>query len=65
MVLQTGLQTVSKFHSDAALFEPSTGKYCGHGFHPTYGNKVDVRSRIKKYLKADETEADVCDFVQY
>jgi len=57
MVLQTGLQLVSKFRSDVALFEPFTGKYCGHGPHPTYGDKVDVRSMKKKYLKADETEA--------
>jgi putative transposase len=59
MVLQTGLQLVSKFRSDAALFEPFTGKYCGHGPHPTYGDKVDVRSMKKKYLKADDTEAGI------
>jgi putative transposase len=59
MVLQTGLQLVSKFRSDAALFEPFTGKYCGHGPHPTYGDKVDVRLMKKKYLKADETEASI------
>jgi len=59
MVLQTGLQLVSKFRSDAALFEPFTGRYCGHGPHPTYGDKVDVRSMKKKYLKADETEAGI------
>jgi len=59
MVLQTGLQLVSKFRSDAALFEPFTGKYCGHGPHPTYGDKVDVRRMKKKYLKTDETEASI------
>jgi putative transposase len=59
MVLQTGLQLVSKFRSDAALFEPFTGKYCGHGPHPTYGDKVDVHTMKKKYLKADETEAGI------
>jgi len=59
MVLQTGLQLVSKFRSDAALFEPFTGKYGGHGPHPTYGDKVDVRSMKKKYLKSDETEAGI------
>jgi len=57
MVLQTGLQLVSKFRSDAALFEPFTGKYGGHGPHPTYGDKIDVRRMKKKYLQADETEA--------
>lgn len=59
MVLQTGLQLVSKFRSDAALFEPFAGKYCGHGPHPTYGDKVDVRNMKKKYLKSDETEAGI------
>jgi putative transposase len=59
MVLQTGLQLVSKFRSDAALFEPFTGKYCGHGPHPTYGDKVDVRSMKKNYLKTEETEAGI------
>ena len=50
MVLQTGLQLVSKFRSDAALFEPFTGQYGGHGPHPTYGDKVDVR-RLKQKSK--------------
>lgn len=59
MVLQTGLQLVSKIRSDAALFEPFTGRYCGHGPHPTYGDKVDVRSMKRKYLKTDETEAGI------
>jgi putative transposase len=59
MVLQTGLQLVSKFRSDAALYEPFAGKYCGHGPHPTYGDKVDVRNMKKKYLKADDTEAGI------
>ena len=59
MVLQTGLQLISKFRSDAALYEPFTGKYCGHGPHPTYGDKVDVRNMKKKYLKAAETEAGI------
>jgi putative transposase len=59
MVLQTGLQLVSKFRSDAALYEPFTGQYCGHGPHPTYGDKVDMRQLKKKYLKADDTEAGI------
>jgi putative transposase len=59
MVLQTGLQLVSKLRCDAALFEPFTGTYCGHGPHPTYGDKLDVRTMKKKYLKADDTEAGI------
>ncbi len=56
MVLQTGLQFVSKLRSDAALYEPISGKYCGRGARPKYGDKVDVRKMKKKYLKSDKTE---------
>jgi putative transposase len=59
MVLQTGLQVVSKLRFDAALYEPFTGKYRGHGPHPKYGDKVDVRKMKKRYLKADDTEAGI------
>jgi len=53
MVLQTGLQFVSKLRSDAALYEPFTGKYGGRGARPKYGDKVDVGQMKKKYLKSD------------
>jgi putative transposase len=56
MVLQTGLQFVSKLRSDAALYEPFIGKYCGRGARPKYGDKVDVRKMKKKYLKSDKKE---------
>jgi putative transposase len=56
MVLQTGLQFVSKLRSDAALYEPFTGKYCGRGARPKYGDKVDVCKMKKKYLKSDKKE---------
>jgi putative transposase len=56
MVLQTGLQFVSKLRSDAALYEPFTGKYCGRGARPKYGDKVDARQMKKKYLKSDKKE---------
>ncbi len=59
MVLQTGLQFVSKFRSDAALYEPFAGKYHGHGPHPKYGNKVDVHKMKKTYLKLDDKEAGI------
>lgn len=57
MVLQTGLHFVSKLRSDAALYEPFTGKYGGRGAKPKYGDKVDVHQMKKKYLKSD-TKAD-------
>jgi len=56
MVLQTGLHFVSKLRSDAALYEPFTGKYCGRGARPKYGDKVDVGKMKKKYLRSDNKE---------
>ena len=56
MVLQTGLHFVSKLRSDAALYEPFTGKYRGRGPHPKYGDKVNVRKMKKKYRKSDKVE---------
>ena len=56
MVLQTGLHFISKLRCDAALYEPFTGRYCGHGPHPKYGDKVNVRKIKKKYLKSDKKE---------
>jgi putative transposase len=56
MVVQAGLQFVSKLRWDAALYEPFTGKYRGRGPHPKYGDKVDVRRMKKEYLKTDKTE---------
>jgi putative transposase len=55
MVVQTGLQFVSKLRWDAALYEPFSGKYRGRGPHPKYGDKVDVHKMKKKYLKSDKT----------
>jgi len=56
MVLQTGLHFISKLRSDAALYEPFTGKYCGRGARPKYGDKVDIHKMKKKYLKSDTRE---------
>jgi putative transposase len=55
MVVQTGLQLVSKLRSDAALYEPFTGTYRGRGPHPKYGDKVNVRQMNTNYLKQDTT----------
>jgi putative transposase len=56
MVVQTGLDFVSKLRQDAALHEPFRGKYRGRGPHPKYGDKVNVRQMKKKYLKSDKKE---------
>ncbi len=54
MVVQSGLQFISKLRSDAALYEPFTGRYRGRGPHPKYGDKVDVRKMKKKYLNLEK-----------
>lgn len=59
MVLQNGLHFVSKLRWDAALYEPFSGKYRGHGPHPKYGDKVDVHRMKKKYLKSDNLEDNI------
>jgi hypothetical protein len=53
LVVQTGLQFVSKLRYDAALYEPFCGRYRGRGPHPKYGDKVDVHKMKKKFLKSD------------
>lgn len=59
MVLQTGLQFVSKLRQDAALYEPFTGKYRGTGRPLKYGDKINVREMKKKYLQSDQRENDI------
>jgi putative transposase len=56
MILQSGVQFVSKLRSDAALYEPFAGKYTGRGAYPKYGDKVNICKMKKKYLKSDEKE---------
>ena len=59
MVLKSGLQFISKLRSDAALYEPFTGKYAGRGPHPKYGERVNIGNMKKKYLKSDKKEDDI------
>lgn len=56
MVLQAGLQFVSKLRTDAALYEPFTGKYSGHGRRRKYGDRIDVHHMPKKYLQHEGVE---------
>ncbi len=53
LVVQTGLELISKFRHDAALYEPFSGPYRGRGPHPKYGAKVDMGKMKKKYLQSD------------
>jgi putative transposase len=59
LVVQTGVQLISKLRHDAALYEPFAGTYRGRGPHPKYGAKVDVRRMKQKYLHRDSVEAGI------
>jgi putative transposase len=63
MTRQAQLHLISKLRSDAALFEPFTGKYQGLGRPAKYGGKVNARHMKKKYLKetslADGLQTDI------
>ncbi len=56
MVLQTGLQLISKLRCDAALYEPFTGKYSGRGRRRKYGTKINARQMNQKFLKSDSRD---------
>lgn len=60
MVHHAGLHLISKMRADAALYEPFTGQYSGHGPHPKYGAKIDVRQMKRQYLKSECTEEGIC-----
>jgi len=55
MVIQTGLQLISKLRQDAALYFP----YEGTEPHTKYGNKVIVRKMDARYLKESTTEKNI------
>jgi putative transposase len=59
LVLQAGLQLISKLRHDAALYEPFAGTYRGRGPKPKYGAKVDVRRMKKKYLHSESVQAGI------
>ncbi len=51
MVIQAGLQLISKLRWDAALYFPYQGRYQGRGPHPKYGEPVNIRQMAEKYRK--------------
>jgi putative transposase len=59
LVLQTGLQLISKLRCDAALYEPFTGKYSGRGRRRKYGTKINVHQINRKFLKSDSRDKGV------
>jgi len=56
MVLQTGLQLISKLRHDAGLYLPFSGQKSKRGPHPKYGEKIDYDHLPAEYLKQTSIE---------
>ena len=56
MVRQENLHLISKLRSDAALYPPFAGEYCGTGRPAKYGDKINVHQPDPKYLKETSIE---------
>ena len=59
MVRQCGLHLVSKLRSDAALYLPYDGPYCGHGQLKKYGNKINYNHLPEKRLNHSFVEGGI------
>lgn len=59
MVRQCGLHLISKLRSDAALYLPYDGPYCGHGQPKKYGNKINYNHLPEKHLKHSFVEGGI------
>jgi len=56
MVKQTGLEFISKFRKDSALFFPYIGKYLGRGAPKKYGEQLDYNDISDKYYLKKRTQ---------
>lgn len=59
MAQQCGLHLISKFRSDAALYEPYDGPYQGRGPRRKYGAKLDYDALPAKYLQQTTVEGSI------
>ena len=59
MAQQCGLQLISKFRSDAALYAPYDGPYQGRGPRRKYGDKLTCAALPDQYLKATTVEEQI------
>ncbi len=59
MVLQCGLQLISKLRHDSALYFRYDGQQKSKGPHKKYGQKVDYRNIAEKYLVGKSIEGDI------
>lgn len=56
MVLQCGLQLISKLRSNSALYLPYAGPYAGRGPRRIYGDKLNPRAIPDRYLQETRVE---------
>jgi len=59
MVIQSGLQLISKLKYNSALFFPWDGVYAGRGAPRKYGIQLNFRAIAEKYLKSEFTEKEI------
>ena len=59
MIIQSGLQLISKLKHNSAVFLPWDGNYSGRGAPRKYGLKINFRAISEKYLKSEITENDI------
>ncbi len=59
MVIQSGLQLISKLKHNSALFLPWDGVYSGRGAPRKYGIQINFRAIAEKYLKSEFTEKEI------
>jgi len=59
MVLQSGLNLVSKLKNNSALYLPWAGSYSGKGAPKKYGLKLDFKMISDKYLKFENIEDNI------
>jgi putative transposase len=59
LVIQSGLQLVSKLKNNSALYLPYNGIYSGKGAPRKYGNRIDFREIPESFLMSESTEDNI------
>lgn len=59
LVIQSGLQLVSKLKNNSALYLPYNGSYSGRGAPRKYGDRIDFMKIPEQFLMSESTEDNV------
>ena len=59
LVIQCGLQLISKLKNNSALYLPWEGKYLGRGAPRKYGSKIDFRKIPESFQKNETTKDNI------